>query len=128
MFKLYTNSFRHFKHRDMRRNAMSSLLLLLMLSPLFLSGCGTISTFVQEDYYYPYDGVFLDIWAICMSSDLYDCNVDAYWSPGELVIACFDLPFSFVADTLLLPYSVPMRLYTETKSRQETEEARRDSS
>lgn len=60
---------------------------------LVLTGCGTVSSLDRPDGYV-YSGVRFDL-------DQRD------WAE---VIAWFDLPFSFVLDTLLLPFTVTIDL------------------
>jgi uncharacterized protein YceK len=84
-----------------------------------LTGCGTIAAFADEDpvlrSHYPeytiYGGVRSD-WLM----------KDNMWFFAFVPI--LDLPFSFTADTILLPYSIPKCLLSKTRPKQEAKKQR----
>lgn len=59
---------------------------------ILASGCGTVRTVSSGDFS-PYAGTELDLWI----AKHYD---------GDSVLAVLDTPFSFVFDTLLVPFYV----------------------
>ncbi len=90
---------------------------------VFLSGCMTITTREDTDDAWPrvYSGTLMDLAVIGMPVLVATGEVD----PGGLMalqflwIAVLDLPFSFVADTLLLPITIPEQIALNRKPEEE---------
>jgi uncharacterized protein YceK len=69
----------------------------------FCSGCGTYMTHTDDVHWppHPYSGVTFD----CVGFYRSVTNWDQPYS-GLFVFAIFDVPFSFVGDTVCLPYDI----------------------
>jgi uncharacterized protein YceK len=80
-----------------RRPLLASLALLA--AALLPAGCGTMLGSGFDGKLSPYNGTAVDFAFAWGSRD-----------PGLKALAALDLPFSLIADTLLLPVSVPMSL------------------
>ena len=72
------------------------LLVLGVCLPLLVSGCGTVQTTCAGDFSL-YAGSNLDLHVIERYS-------------GERILAILDMPFSLVADTVLVPISVMLNV------------------
>jgi len=69
-----------------------------VLALVFLSGCAAIDGRIQEGGGHPYLGVRGDAYSVAHPGDA----VDPFLPP----FCVFDMPFSFVVDTLCLPYDL----------------------
>ena len=85
----------------MNRPRLRSPLLPLLAAALFASGCGTLGSWVV-DRPSPYSGVRLDAWILAGR------GVRAPWGGISIPLAVLDLPLSLVADSLLLPCTIPI--------------------
>lgn len=82
-----------------------------LLAP-FSVGCGTLAAHCGKDPYSPYGGVSADVGAIQsgIESVIGVSGKDSDdWKLAFLMLAVFDLPFSALADTFLLPDALSNR-------------------
>lgn len=73
---------------------------LVALAALCLAGCGTIGTCVLDESG-PYSGVRADAWIVAGG------GIRGLGGWPTIPVALLDLPLSFLADTLLLPMTLP---------------------
>jgi len=75
--------------------------LVLMLFMSVLTGCGTVASLGSDDANKVYGGVRFDGAMIGLTS-----NEDAAELEGMWIIGLLDFPFSLVADTVVLPFTL----------------------
>ena len=83
----------------------TTFLLLVGMMLVFLVGCGTVVDLVGHhmDGPHVYGGVRLYIHG-------HPFHDEAYWWPLAVLAYLIDLPLSAVADTVILPFTVPYEL------------------
>jgi uncharacterized protein YceK len=80
------------------------LFLFLLLFLILLPSCGTLISLGEKEHGLIYCGIYQDFdW------------MTSYPDTPMPVFAAIDLPLSFVADTLLLPYTIPQGLMIEDR-------------
>lgn len=100
---------------------ISKQVVFLFCLALFLNGCSTIKTFNNWESYPPaptvYAGTRQNIQDITHTKGYY------HLFPHNLVVilGVLDLPFSFLADTVLLPYTIPTALIYQPNQKPESQ-------
>jgi uncharacterized protein YceK len=94
---------------------MKRVVVCAMLATSALSGCGTLGSCTnekKEEYLRPYGGVTADL--RIMKDDIAEYGEELYpglpvrpFAPLEIAICACDLPLSAVADTVMLPITIP---------------------